>query len=125
MSDDGGVPSVRFRNLLDRMRATIGSDRAEEIRTRMTDIRNRVEASVEKEEVRRVRSEVSSLGSDAMRRLDKAVTHEGTRNVLQRIDATITNIGTRVRGDVPDEDPTDEGASEPENSDGKSGASGS
>ncbi len=125
MSDDGGGSSVRFRNLLDRMRATIDSDRAEEIRTRITDIRNRVEASVEKEGVRRVQSEVSSLGSDAMRRLDKAVTHEGTRNVLQRIDATITNIGTRVRGDVPDEDPTDEGTAEPEDSDSKSGASGS
>lgn len=125
MSDDEEGASVRFRNLLDRMRGTLESEQAEGIRTRMTDIRNRVEASVEKEEVRRVRSEVSSLGSDAMRRLDKAVTHEGTRNVLQRIDATITNIGTRVRGDVLDESPTDDDASEPEDSDGKSGVSGS
>ena len=125
MSDDGGRPSVRFRNLLDRMRATIDSDRADEIRTRMTDIRNRVEASVEKEDVRRVRSEVASLGSDAIRRLDKAVTHEGTRNVLQRIDATVTNIGARVRGDGLDGNPTDEGDWELEESDGQSGTSGS
>ena len=107
------------------MRATIDSDRADEIRTRMTDIRNRVEASVEKEDVRRVRSEVAALGSDAIRRLDKAVTHEGTRNVLQRIDATVTNIGARVRGDGLDGNPTDEGASELEESDGQSGTSGS
>ena len=107
------------------MRATIDSDRADEIRTRMTDIRNRVEASVEKEDVRRVRSEVASLGSDAIRRLDKAVTHEGTRNVLQRIDATVPNIGARVRGDGLDGNPTDEGDSELEESDGQSGTSGS
>ena len=120
MSSDDGGPGVRFRIFLDRVRATIDSDRAEKIRARMADIHDRVEASVENEEVQRIRTEVSALGSDAMRRLDKVVTHKGTRSVLQRIDATITNIGTRVRRDVSDEALIDRGNPESEDSDDKS-----
>ena len=51
------------------------------------------------EKVRRLRGEVTALGDKAMDRVDDALRHERTQAVVRRVDAALTEVGDRLRGD--------------------------
>ena len=51
------------------------------------------------EKVRRLRGEVTALGDKAMDRVDDALRHKRTQAVVRRVDAALTEVGDRLRGD--------------------------
>ena len=89
----------RIDGLIKRVGDEVGGERGEKVRERLTQAKSRVEAGLESEEARRVRSEMTSLGDKAMERVDDALRHERTQQVVKRVDATLTDIGDRLRGD--------------------------
>lgn len=95
----------RIDGLIKRVGDEVGGERGEKVRERLTQAKSRVEAGLESEEARRVRSEMTALGDKAMERVDDALRHERTQQVVKRVDATLTEIGDRLRGEHP-ESPT-------------------
>ena len=92
----------RLDSLIKRVGDEVGGERGEKVRERLTQAKSRVEAGLESEEARRVRSEMTALGDKAMERVDDALRHERTQQVVKRVDATLTEIGDRLRGDHTD-----------------------
>ena len=92
----------RIDGLIKRVGDEVGGERGEKVRERLTQAKSRVEAGLESEEARRVRSEMTALGDKAMERVDDALRHERTQQVVKRVDATLTEIGDRLRGDHTD-----------------------
>ena len=92
----------RLDSLIKRVGDEVGGERGEKVRERLTEAKSRVEAGLESEEARRVRSEMTALGDKAMERVDDALRHERTQQVVKRVDATLTEIGDRLRGDHTD-----------------------
>ncbi len=95
----------RIDGLIKRVGDEVGGERGEKVRVRLAQAKSRVEAGLESEEARRVRSEMTALGDKAMERVDDALRHERTQQVVKRVDATLTEIGDRLRGEHP-ESPT-------------------
>lgn len=118
----------RIDGLIKRVGDEVGGERGEKVRERLTQAKSRVEAGLESEEARRVRSEMTALGDKAMERVDDALRHERTQQVVKRVDATLTEIGDRLRGEHPEPPtaapppkaptaaPTDDAAAEAEES---------
>ena len=91
--------SRRLDGLIKRVDDEVGGERGEKVRERLTQAKSRVEAGLESEEARRVREEMATLGDKAMERVDDALRHERTQAVVKRVDATLTEIGDRIRGE--------------------------
>ncbi len=92
----------RIDGLIKRVGDEVGGERGEKVRERLTEAKSRVEAGLESDEARRVRGEMLALGDKAMERVDDALRHERTQQVVKRVDATLTEIGDRLRGDHTD-----------------------
>ncbi|MYD92196.1 MAG: hypothetical protein F4Y02_00590 [Chloroflexi bacterium] len=92
----------RLDGLIKRVGDEVGGERGEKVRARLTEAKSRVEAGLESEEARRIRSEMVTLGDKAMNRVDDALRHERTQQVVKQVDATLTEIGDRLRGDQPE-----------------------
>lgn len=92
----------RIDGLIKRVGDEVGGERGERVRERLTQAKSRVEAGLESEEARRVRGEMTALGDKAMERVDDALRHERTQQVVKRVDATLTEIGDRLRGEHTD-----------------------
>ena len=91
--------SRRLDGLIKRVGDEVGGERGEKVRERLAGAKTRVEAGLESDEVRRLRGEVVTLGDKAMDRVDDALRHERTQAVVKRVDATLTEIGDRIRGE--------------------------
>lgn len=89
----------RLDGLIKRVGDEVGGERGEKVRARLTKAKSRVEAGLESDEARRIRGEMVTLGDKAMERVDDALRHERTQQVVKRVDATLTEIGDRLRGD--------------------------
>lgn len=89
----------RIDGLIKRVGDEVGGERGEKVRERLTEAKSRVEAGLESEEARRVRGEMTALGDKAMERVDDALRHERTQGVVKRVDAALTEIGDRLRGE--------------------------
>ncbi len=92
----------RIDGLIKRVGDEVGGERGEKVRERLTEAKSRVEAGLESEEARRVRGEMTALGDKAMERVDDALRHERTQGVVKRVDAALTEIGDRLRGEHPE-----------------------
>ncbi|MDE2903202.1 MAG: hypothetical protein OXP73_09240 [Chloroflexota bacterium] len=102
----------RLDGLIKRVGDEVGGERGEKVRARLTEAKSRVEAGLESDEARRLRDELVTLGDKAMERVDDALRHERTQEVVKRVDATITEMGDRLRGEHPDS-PTAASAQKP------------
>ena len=91
----------RLDGLIKRVGDEVGGERGEKVRSRLTEAKSRVEAGLESDEARRIRGEMATLGDKAMHRVDDALRHERTQAVVKRVDATLTEIGDRLRGEEP------------------------
>jgi len=101
--DKGGTGwGSRLDGLIKRVGDEVGGERGEKVRARLTEAKSRVEAGLESDEARRIRDEMVTLGDKAMERVDDALRHERTQEVVKRVDATITEIGDRLRGEQQD-----------------------
>ena len=109
----------RLDGLIKRVGDEVGGERGEKVRERLTQAKSRVEAGLESEEARRVRGEMVSLGDKAMERVDDALRHERTQHVVKRVDAALTEIGDRIRGEHT-ESPTVAPPSKPQTTSPKS-----
>lgn len=89
----------RLDGLIKRVGDEVGGERGEKVRARLTDAKSRVEAGLESDEARRIRGEMVTLGDKAMNRVDDALRHERTQAVVKRVDAALTDIGDRLRGE--------------------------
>lgn len=89
----------RLDGLIKRVGNEVGGERGEKVRARLTEAKSRVEAGLESDEARRIRDEMVTLGDKAMERVDDALRHERTQAVVKRVDATLTDIGDRLRGE--------------------------
>ncbi len=89
----------RIDGLIKRVGDEVGGERGEKVRVRLAQAKSRVEAGLESEEARRVRGEMMAIGDKAMERVDDALRHERTQQVVKRVDATLTEIGDRLRGE--------------------------
>jgi hypothetical protein len=110
----------RLDGLIERVGDEVGGERGEKVRQRLTEARSRVEAGLEGDEARRLRGEMLALGDRAMERVDDALRHERTQAVVKRVDAAVTEIGDRLRGESSDSRSTAAGAgpeSEPASAD--------
>ena len=92
----------RLDGLIKRVGDEVGGERGEKVRARLTEAKSRVEAGLESDEARRIRDEMVTLGDKAMERVDDALRHERTQQVVKQVDATLTEIGDRLRGDQPE-----------------------
>jgi len=109
----------RLDGLIKRVGDEVGGERGEKVRARLTEAKSRVESGLESDEARRIRDEMVTLGDKAMERVDDALRHERTQEVVKRVDATITEIGDRLRGEHPDS-PTATTAQKPPTRDAES-----
>lgn len=89
----------RLDGLIKRVGDEVGGERGEKVRERLTEAKSRVEAGLESDEARRLRGEMLALGDKAMDRVDDALRHERTQAVVKRVDAAVTEIGDRLRGE--------------------------
>ena len=89
----------RLDGLIKRVGDEVGGERGEKVRERLTEAKSRVETGLESEEVRRLRGGVTALGDKAMVRVDDALRHERTQAVVRRVDAALTEVGDRLRGE--------------------------
>ncbi|MCY3895354.1 MAG: hypothetical protein OXG17_02670 [Chloroflexi bacterium] len=89
----------RLDGLIKRVGDEVGGERGEKVRERLTEAKSRVEAGLESDEARRLRDEMATFGDKAMNRVDDALRHERTQAVVKRVDATLTEIGDRLRAD--------------------------
>lgn len=89
----------RLDGLIKRVGDEVGGERGEKVRARLTEAKSRVEAGLESDEARRIRGEMVTLGDKAMERVDDALRHEHTQAVVKRVDAALTEIGDRFRGE--------------------------
>lgn len=89
----------RLDGLIKRVGDEVGGERGEKVRARLTEAKSRVEAGLESDEARRIRGEMATLGDKAMNRVDDALRHERTQAVVKRVDAAVTDIGDRLRGE--------------------------
>lgn len=101
----------RLDGLIKRVGDEVGGERGEKVRTRLTEAKSRVEAGLESDDVRRLRGDMATLGDKAMDRVDDALRHEHTQAVVKRVDAALTEIGDRLRGETTEDRP---GRSSPE-----------
>ena len=92
----------RLDGLIKRVGDEVGGERGEKVRERLTQAKSRVEAGLESDEARRIRGEMVTRGDKAMNRVDDALRHERTQQVVKRVDATLTEIGDRLRGEHPE-----------------------
>ncbi len=92
----------RIDGLIKRVGDEVGGERGEKVRVRLAQAKSRVEAGLESEEARRVRGEMMAIGDKAMERVDDALRHERTQQVVKRVDATLTEIGNHLRGEHPE-----------------------
>ncbi|MDE2899199.1 MAG: hypothetical protein OXO54_12860 [Chloroflexota bacterium] len=92
----------RLDGLIKRVGDEVGGERGEKVRTRLTEAKSRVEAGLESDEARRIRGEMVTLADKALERVDDALRHERTQTVVKRVDATLTEIGDRLRGEDPE-----------------------
>ena len=90
----------RLDGLIKRVGDEVGGERGEKVRARLTEAKSRVESGLESDEVRRLRGDMVTLGDKAMDRVDDALRHERTQAVVKRVDATLTEIGDRLRGET-------------------------
>lgn len=89
----------RLDGLIKRVGDEVGGERGERVRERLTQAKSRVEAGLDSEEARRVRGEMTAFGDKAMEHVDNALRHERTQQVVKQVDATLTEIGDRLRGE--------------------------